>query len=58
MVNALDDKVLDSIVGQIPVGRLGTPEEIADCVNFLVSEQCGFITGSVLTANGGQYIAA
>ncbi len=58
MVNALDDKIIDGIVAQIPVGRLGTPEEIADCVAFLASEQAGFITGSVLTVNGGQYIAA
>ena len=58
MVAALDQKVLDSIVGQIPVGRLGTPNEIADCVTFLASEQAGFITGSTLSINGGQYIAA
>ncbi len=58
MVAALDQKVLDSIVGQIPVGRLGTPSEIADCVTFLASDQAGFITGSTLSINGGQYIAA
>lgn len=58
MVNALDDKVLDSIVAQIPVGRLGTPEEVADCVSFLASDKAGFISGSVLSVNGCQYIAA
>jgi acetoacetyl-CoA reductase len=58
MVAAMDEKVLDSIVGQIPVGRLGTPEEIADCVNFLASDKAGFMTGAVMTVNGGQYIAA
>ncbi len=42
---------------QIPVGRLGEPEEMARCVVFLASDQSGFITGSVLTANGGQYMA-
>jgi acetoacetyl-CoA reductase len=58
MVAALDEKVLASIVANIPVGRLGMPEEIADCVAFLADNQAGFITGTVLTANGGQYIAA
>ncbi|MEL7486466.1 MAG: acetoacetyl-CoA reductase [Pseudomonadota bacterium] len=58
MVSAMAQNVIDSIVAQIPVGRLGESEEIARCVSFLASEQAGFITGSVLTANGGQYIAA
>ncbi len=58
MVAAMDEKVLDAIVAQIPVGRLGTPEEIAHCVTFLADDLSGFITGSVLTANGGQYIAS
>ncbi len=55
MVRAVPEKVLDSIVSQIPVGRLGEPEEIARCVVFLASDESGFITGSTLTANGGQY---
>ncbi len=55
MVRAVPEKVLDSIVGQIPVGRLGEPDEIARCVVFLASDDSGFITGSTLTANGGQY---
>ncbi|MEM9810181.1 MAG: acetoacetyl-CoA reductase [Pseudomonadota bacterium] len=58
MVAAMKQEVLDSIVAQIPVGRLGTPEEMGHAVSFLASEHAGFITGSVLTANGGQYIAA
>ncbi|MHA7872731.1 MAG: acetoacetyl-CoA reductase, partial [Hyphococcus sp.] len=58
MVSAMDDKVLESIVSHIPVGRLGEAEEIAKCVAFLAGDDAGFITGSVLTANGGQYIAA
>ncbi len=58
MVSALDDKVLQSITAQIPVGRLGEAEEIGDCVAFLADDKAGFITGAVLTANGGQYIAA
>lgn len=58
MVSALDEKVLNSIVAQIPVGRLGESEEIARCVTFLADEGAGFITGAVLTVNGAQYIAA
>lgn len=57
MVMAVPKDVLDkSIIPQIPVGRLGQPEEVARCVVFLASDQSGFITGSVLTANGGQYM--
>jgi len=58
MVRAIPEKVLnEKILPHIPVGRLGEPEEIARCVVFLASEDSGFITGSVLTANGGQYFA-
>lgn len=56
MVMAVPEKVRESIIAQIPVGRLGEAEEIARCVVFLASEDAGFITGSTLTANGGQYI--
>jgi acetoacetyl-CoA reductase len=56
MVMAVPEKVREGIIAQIPVGRLGGPEEIARCVVFLASEEAGFITGSTLTANGGQYI--
>jgi acetoacetyl-CoA reductase len=56
MVRAMDEKVLtDRILPQIPVGRLGEPEEIARCVTFLASDEAGFITGSTITANGGQF---
>lgn len=55
MVLAVPEKVLNErIIPQIPVGRLGEPEEIARCVVFLASDDAGFITGSTLTANGGQ----
>ena len=58
MVKAIPEKVLnEKILPHIPVGRLGEPEEIARCVVFLASDDSGFITGSVLTANGGQYFA-
>ncbi|TDL76352.1 beta-ketoacyl-ACP reductase [Palleronia sediminis] len=55
MVMAVPEKVREQIVAQIPVGRLGEPDEIARCVVFLVSDEAGFITGSTITANGGQY---
>jgi acetoacetyl-CoA reductase len=57
MVRAVPEDVLKSkILPLIPVGRLGEPEEIGRCVAFLASEEAGFITGSTLTANGGQYM--
>ena len=57
MVMAVPEKVRESIIAQIPVGRLGEAAEIARCVVFLASDEAGFITGSTLTANGGQYLA-
>lgn len=58
MVSAMNEDALAKITAQIPVGRLGEAEEIGDCVAFLAGDTAGFITGSVLTANGGQYIAS
>ncbi len=58
MVRAVPEKVLNErILPLIPVGRLGEPEEIARCVVFLASDDAGFITGSTISANGGQYMA-
>ncbi len=58
MVQAVPKDVLEkNILPQIPIGRLGEPEEIARCVVFLASDEAGLITGSTLTANGGQYFA-
>ena len=57
MVMAVPQDVREkSILPQIPVGRLGEAEEIARCVVFLASDDAGFITGSTLSANGGQYM--
>jgi len=58
MVQAVSKDVLEkSILPLIPIGRLGEPEEVARCVLFLASDDAGLITGSTLTANGGQYMA-
>ena len=58
MVAAVPKDVLEAkILPQIPVGRLGAPEEIARCVSFLAADEAGFITGACLDANGGQYMA-
>ena len=57
MVMAVPQEVREkSILPQIPVGRLGEAEEIARCVVFLAADEAGFITGSTLSANGGQYM--
>jgi acetoacetyl-CoA reductase len=58
MTSAMPQEVLDSIIRQIPAARMGKPEEIADMVVFLASDKAAFITGSTMTVNGGQYIAA
>ena len=57
MVMAVPQEVREkSIIPQIAVGRLGEAEEIARCVVFLAADEAGFITGSTLSANGGQYM--
>jgi len=57
MVQAVPENVLASIISQIPVGRLGRGEEIADMVAFLSGEHAGYVTGSTLSLNGGQFMA-
>lgn len=57
MVAAVPAETLARIEAQIPVGRLGQPEEIARVVEFLVSDEAGFITGATVAANGGHYMA-
>jgi acetoacetyl-CoA reductase len=57
MVKAVPKDVLEkSILPLVPLGRLGEPEEVARCVVFLASDDASFITGSTLSANGGQYM--
>jgi acetoacetyl-CoA reductase len=57
MVMAVPEKVRESIIAQIPVGRLGEAAEIARCVVFLASDDAGFVTGSTISANGGQFFS-
>ena len=56
MTGAMKQEVLDSIIKQIPVGRMGKPEEIADMVAYLVRDDSAFITGATFSVNGGQYM--
>ncbi|AWN72374.1 acetoacetyl-CoA reductase [Legionella anisa] len=56
MLASLRDDILEAIIAQIPVGRLGKPQEIARAVAFLADEQSGFITGANFDINGGQYM--
>ena len=53
MVASVPRSVLDTVIGRIPVGRLGQASEVARCVRFLLEDEAGYITGAVLTVNGG-----
>jgi acetoacetyl-CoA reductase len=55
MVMAVPEKVMEAIIGQIPAGRLGQPDEIARIVTFLAADDAGFINGSTISANGAQF---
>jgi acetoacetyl-CoA reductase len=52
----VSEEVMKSIVGQIPVGRLGEPDDVARCVAFLAADEASWITGSTLTINGGAFM--
>jgi len=52
----VSEEVMKSNVVQIPVGRLGEPEDVARCVTFLAADEAGWITGSTLTINGGAFM--
>ncbi len=56
MVKKIDPKILETIVSQIPIGRLGEPDEIGSLVSYLASDKASFITGATLSINGGQYM--
>lgn len=56
MTDAMNEKAKEAILGKIPLARMGSVAEIASCVVFLASEDAGYITGHVLSANGGLYM--
>ncbi|HVK53999.1 MAG TPA: acetoacetyl-CoA reductase [Burkholderiales bacterium] len=56
MVAVVSKEILQSIISNIPVGRLGVPEDVARVAAFLVKDEAGFITGATFSVNGGQYM--
>jgi acetoacetyl-CoA reductase len=56
LLAGVSEEVMKSIVGQIPVGRIGEPEDVARCVTFLAADEASWITGSTLTINGGAFM--
>ena len=58
MTSAMPEEVLKSIVATVPMGRMGTPEEIADTVSWLAEEKTAYVTGANIPVNGGLFITA
>lgn len=56
MTEELDERLLNSMLDAVPMGRMGQPEEIAAAVSFLASDDASYITGAVLAVNGGMYM--
>jgi 3-oxoacyl-[acyl-carrier protein] reductase len=56
MTDALSEENRNALLGQVPLGRLGAPEDVAHAVAFLASPQAGYITGETLHVNGGMYM--
>ena len=54
MTKVLEESVRSKLIEQIPLARLGQPEDVANCVSFLVSENASYITGQVINVNGGM----
>jgi len=57
MTDVLSDKVKDELKNRIPLGRMGTPRDVASAIVFLASDEAAYITGHVLDVNGGLYLA-
>ncbi len=58
MTQAMPENVLEAIVGSVPMGRMGEPEEIASAVSWLVDERSAYITGANIPVNGGLFMSA
>ena len=56
MVMAVPEDILKQIIAEVPMGRLGTPEEIAEIIAYIVSDKAGFVTGANFAINGGQHV--
>ncbi|TXD96577.1 3-oxoacyl-ACP reductase FabG [Psychrobacter frigidicola] len=56
MTDELDERLLNSMLDAVPIGRLGQPEDIAAAVSFLASDEASYITGAVIPVNGGMYM--
>jgi 3-oxoacyl-[acyl-carrier protein] reductase len=56
MTRTLPDEVKEAFLQQVPLGRVGTPEDVAEAVYWLCSEAAGYITGQVLHVNGGMFM--
>ena len=56
MTQALPEEIRKKILAQVPMGRMGTPQDIANAVKFLVSDDASYITGQVIAVNGGMYM--
>jgi 3-oxoacyl-[acyl-carrier protein] reductase len=54
MTESLSDDQKDKLVGAVPAGRLGTPEDVAACAVFLASDEAAYVTGQTLHVNGGM----
>ncbi len=56
MTDELDERLLNSMLDAVPIGRLGQPEDIAAAVLFLAGDEASYITGAVIPVNGGMYM--
>ena len=56
MIKGMDEDTLKFMADQIPLGRLGSPEDVADLIYFLSSEEANYITGQIIHINGGLYM--
>ncbi len=55
MAGPVDSEINNLAIASIPVGRIGTPDDVAAPIRFLISEEAGFINGAVLDINGGEF---